>query len=160
MPLNSVQLLVKSTLDGLQFPITEQGTLTAYIAPPNPDNIDGPIVHIWGGVSDEKRRTMTRPVGNKSISYEIDLWIYFAEELDDSLSDSLFPVILDTIALKLRTMTMPLTITDPNTGVSSNIVSIGEDMKTDYAPARTNTNQSFMIYMARMVLDIDEWVTG
>jgi hypothetical protein len=162
MPLNAVQLFVKSQLDGLVLPLTHQAPVQAFIMPPpEQELLQSPVVFVWGAVAHEQRQTMARG-SNKRIDYQLDLWIYYAEEVDDnSTTDSNFPVVLDAITKKLRFLVLPQTISDSVTGERSDILSCGEDIKTDYAPAQAASAQSNLIlYLARMVLDIMERVTG
>lgn len=160
MPLNAVQLYVKDNLQGLQFPLTQQQTLNVLVKPPNPENFDRPLAHVWGGVSKESRRTMNKPFGDKAVLYDVDVWVYYAEVLDDPLSDSLFPIIIDTITAKLRTLKQGVYLTDQVTGTQSRLVNIGEDIKVDYAPARSAEGEQLIIYMARIIVNATEWVTG
>jgi len=160
MPLNSVQQYIRDQVNGLEFPITQQATLAAFIAPPNPGDQITPLCYVWGAESDEVRKTMPRGPGNKEITYRVDMWVYFTEDSDDELADSLFPVVIDTITSRLRTMQTNIQITDPQTGAESGLVAAGENIKVDYAPARTLATEALMQYMARIIVEVREWVRG
>lgn len=156
MPLNSVQLYIKSQLNGLQLPLTQQGVTAAYIAPPNPGVIEQPLIYIWGAIDNESPAT----TASQKLMYDVDLWVYWVEDSDDPLADSLFPIVLDAIKAQLRGLkrVLPAQITDPVTGLVSDLLAVGRHMKTDYAPARTLENEAMTLYMAHIIVGVEEWV--
>lgn len=165
MSLNAVQLFLKGLLDGHTLPMTEQGTLTAYVAYPVPvDQID-PLAFIWGAVSDEKRQTAPRAKpgqpstgGFKKIDYAMDVWLYYAELSDDPNADSLFPTVIDSVTGILRNTVMPASITDTVTGAVSTVLEIGEKIKVDYMPMVALEDQRMVQYEARLIVNVTELI--
>lgn len=161
--LNSVQLYMKGLLDGLVLPIPEAGTLTAVIAPPDVADPTDPMVYVWGATVNERRKASPRAKpgnpssgGFKEILYKMDLWLFFPEAADDPLADSLFPVVIDAVAAVLRNTQIGVILTDPQTGAQSTVLVVGEDIAIDYAPARASADQRYLIYMARLIVDLKE----
>jgi hypothetical protein len=68
------------------------------------------------------------------------------------------PLIIDAIMNKTWTTEMPLFITDPTTGVRSQILAIGEDFELEYPPERTPSTLRMLYYVARLGLDVYEAV--
>ena len=165
MSLNSVQMYVKSLLNGLALPYTSEGTLSAYISYPLPVDEASPICFIWGADIDEHRQTAPRAQpgqpstgGFKDVVYLLDVWLMHAELNDDPNADSMFPVVIDTIAKTLRNTQLGVQLTDSVTGDVSTIKAIGEDIKTQYEGARTMEDERMLQYMARLQVKIVEKV--
>jgi hypothetical protein len=157
IPLNAVQLYVKQQLSGLQLPLTAQGQLQAFISPPNPNKIDQmPLCYIWGATTSEAPRA----TGYQQVMYNVDLWLYWVDDADDQIADSNFPVIIDAVTSTLRALkTVTGTkFTDPQTGQQSDIISVGRKMKTDYYPVKSLNVETMMLYLARIIVQVEEWI--
>jgi hypothetical protein len=164
MPLNAIQNYVKGLLDGAQLPLG-QGTLQAFITPPDPGEGTDPTIYIWGSVAHEKRQTMPRHQpgnyssgGFKWIEHTIDLWLVFCAYADDEMVDSLFPAVIDSVMAILRDTQMQVPIIDPVTGMKSTVEMIGEVMTWDYAPVHSLEDQRMLRYTARLTVDVKELI--
>ena len=174
MPLNSTQEVVKTALTGLTMPVYSGSPISpvpmVWIAPPViGDFSQAPQIYIWGGVTREKRQTMgprgttipttvgTHAAGFRDARYMVDIWIKYAMENDAPLEDNLFPLIIDTVMVALRGMTMPVqNVTDSITGWVTNITEIGEEFTIEYGPIRELDDQRFWLYEAHIAMTVKE----
>lgn len=163
MSINSVQLYMKGLLDGMDLPVSMGGNkLTAMVSPPAKDSRTVPRCYIWGSTGTEARRTMPRTEGFKNVEHKIDIWVVaFASPkgVGTGSQDSPFPSILEAIMNQLRTTPMPvINLVDNITGRTSDIISIGEDMKWDYAPVHTIVPDRTLRFDGRIVATVKEWL--
>lgn len=151
MGLLAVQSYVKGLLDGLQIP-GNTGPLTAFITPPSPDdNQDGtPRAFIWDSRGSEKRRALPRNDNGqpgtaawKDEPHTLEIYLVYtlADEEDDSATDSAFPAVIDAVMDTLRTSPSPVDITDPYTGVITQLVDLGENMTWEMTPVHSLASQ-------------------
>lgn len=157
MPLNSVQLYTQSLLDGLTIPGMST-PLTAYITPPTVEDLDGPHAYIWGGRLRGLRQTMPRGPGFKHLDWTVDIYLVYETNPDSPTVDQEFPLVVDAVMTKLWTTTTPLFITDPTTGVQSQLLNVGEDFEFEYPPERTPATLRMLYYSCRIGLNLYEAV--
>lgn len=170
MPLNSVQSYVKGILDGLTLPApTGQpaSTLTAWVTPPTLEDLNGPRAYIWGGRNRGYRQTMPRAKPNqpatggfKWLDWTIDIYLVYLTAPDDAQIDQEFPLMVDAVLSALWNTTMPVFITDPTTGLESQVLAIGEDWELEYPPERTPATLRMLYYTCRIAMDVREAVQG
>lgn len=163
MSINSVQLYLKGLLDGMDLPVSMGGDkLTAIVSPPATDTRTTPRCYVWGSTGTEARRTMPRVEGFKNIEHKIDIWVVcFASPkgAGTGVLDSPFPSILEAVMEQLRTTPMPvINLLDTISGRTSDIISVGEDMKWDYAPVHTVMPQRTMRFDGRIIASVKEWI--
>lgn len=172
MPLNSIQLYVQSVLQGAQGPDAGGNLIygqpwQVYIAPPTP-GIAGyaPVVYVWGGRKVEDRWTMGgRTGGNKRLAWEIDVYCWVPDYADGPAIDQAMPVISDYMDSLFRAVKvnagLPVPITDPVTGVESQVIDIGERMELRYfTPQALEEGSSFLMQMFSTRVRIYEWLSG
>jgi hypothetical protein len=167
VPLNSIQNHLLSILDGLEIPGMSE-RLEAYIQPPTVEDIDGPRAYIWGGRMRGTRQTMPRVgtpaaldmghAGFKKLTWASDVWISYMDTPDDATVDQNFALILDAIMTAFWVTEMPITISDPTTGVVSQLLEIGEEFDLEYPPSRTPNTLRMLYYSARLTLTLYEAV--
>lgn len=164
MSLNAVQLYLKGILNGLALP-SDLGTLTAFITPPSPDYVSDPVIYIWGSTQVETRQTMPRAKpgqpatgGFKRIQHEVDAWLIWFGQADDTTADSQFPMVIDAVNAAVRNVLMPVSLTDPTTGAPYTILAVGEHIRTDYAPVHQVEDQRWYCYNARHIFSITELI--
>lgn len=169
IPLNSVQTYVKGLLDGL---VIQDGipALKAYITPPVLDTLDGPRAYVWGGRMRGRRQSAPRvgtpaalnsgQSGFKRLDWTVDVYLNYEMNPDVPAAtlDADFPLIIDAVLTKTWTTTMPLFITDPITGVQSQILQIGEEFDLEYPPEKAPSTLRMLYYTCRIGLDIYEAV--
>jgi hypothetical protein len=160
VPLNSVQHFVVGLLDGLAIPGSSQ-TLEAYITPPTVDELDNPKAYVWGGRLRGTRQSMPRGQGFKRLNWSVDVWLTYETNPDSPTVDEEFPLIVDAVMNKVWTTPLNDTfITDPTTGVRSQILAIGEDFDFEYPPERVPATLRMLYYTARLGLNVYEAVQG
>ena len=140
MPVASTTLYLKSLLDGLAMPGGLEN-MVSYVTPPDPNTESQyPTSYVWPSEFDETRNpefggTIPRntgpgtPSGFKPITHMIDIFIVYFMANDEPDSDSLFPGVVDAVMAALRTSEDPALITDPYTGMESNLYDVGEVIK-------------------------------
>lgn len=162
MPLNTIQTHVQGLINGLDLPGQVDGDghpipLVAWITPPVVEDITGPRAYVWGGTLQERRQTAPRGQGFKKLRWVVDTYLVAAATAADNNLDQEFPLIVDGVMAALRAAPMPILITDPTTGVVSQLLSIGEDFELEYVPERLLAAPAGMLwYSARIGTVVEE----
>ena len=141
MPIVSAQTFLLGVLDGLPMPYG-QPNANAYITPPDPRiQARVPAIYIWPADFDENRSsqlggTVPRnkgigtPSGTKGILHQMDVYITWMGINNATQTDPIFPGMIDAVTAALRyCQPNPVQITDPNTGLTSTIYNVGEEMR-------------------------------
>ena len=167
MPTNTIQTYLKGQLDGMVLPL-DLGTLTAYIAPPNPGEAVDPVAYIWGSHADERRAAVPRAQpgnlstgGWKVITHRPNIWLIWFGPSDDPNADVLFPAVLDAVCGLLRNVPIldqTQHATDPVTGQVSDLLNVGEQMSWEYGPVRATADQRYLRYDAQITPTFEEWL--
>lgn len=158
MPLNSVQIFTQGLLDGLAIPGTTQ-TLEAYITPPTVDELDNPKAYVLGAHLRGTRQTMPRGLGFKKLTWLVDVFLSYETNPDSPTVDQEFALVVDAVMTKVWTTPMNnVFITDPTTGLRSQILAIGEDFELEYPPERVPATLRMLYYTARLGLTVYEAV--
>lgn len=167
MPLNTVQLQLKSILDQMPLP-AGWDPLEAFIAPPNPrDEARAPAAYIWGGHGDESRAAKPRAEyanlgsgGIKQIVHQVSIWLTAFDDSEQPEVDTNFPAIVDAVLAQLRNT--PMTdgtqhAVDPILGTVSNLLNIGENMSWEYGAARAVADQRLLRLDAEINVEVYEY---
>jgi len=114
----------------------------AYITPPDPlVRAKIPAIYIWPSDGQENRSselggTIPRnsgpntPSGTKGLLHQFDIYVTWFSVMSGKQADPRFPGVVDTIMMALRTsQPNPADFTDPNTGLTSTVYNIGEQMR-------------------------------
>lgn len=161
MPLNSVQQYVQGVINGISIPGQSQ-PLVAYVTPPMMDKAGGPPkAYVWGGRMEGGRRSMPRGPAFKRLTWLMDIYLTYETNpnrptIGGVTVDAQFPLIVDAVMLQLWTTTMPLFITDPQTGYKSQIWSIGETFSIDYPPERSPATLRMLWYSMLLTVRVEE----
>jgi hypothetical protein len=164
MPIVSTQTYLLQQLNGLILP-GSAGTLDAFITPPNPREDPAPGLYIWPSTAPETRQTSPRQnvqgvtpgkAGYKILDHSFDCWLLWFDSEDDPQQDVTFPGIVDTIMSVLREVTDPADIYDPNSGLASQLVDIGERMTYEIATPRAVADQRYLRYDALITIKVME----
>lgn len=161
MGLVSAQLFVQGILTGLVPPGATgvKGPVDSLITPQTPDvNPDGIArVYVWPAGGPEKRIAMPRnnpavpqPGGWKQIRHDLQVFMTWMDNPDDSQADVNFPALIDFVMNALRTCPSPAIYTDPETGDESQMTNLGEEMSYDFVPPRTLETDGHRRYDARI----------
>lgn len=161
MPLNSIQHVVRDCLDGIPIP-GGTASLEAYITPPTVDNLDAPKAYIWGGRMRGTRQTMPRGIapaaGFKKLNWVVDIYLSYETNPDSPTVDQEFPLIVDAAMAALWQAVMPRMITDPTTGLETQLLAIGEDFDFEYPPEKLPATLRMLYYTARLSVNVTEAV--
>ncbi len=140
MPLVTAQAFLLSILDQLPMPYGKANA-RAYITPPDP-NIQAkvPHIYIWPADGEENRSgdlggTIPRNTGpntssgTKGMMHFMDVYLTWFSTGSGTQQDPIFPGMVDAAMYALRfSHPNPVTITDPNSGLVSEIYNVGENM--------------------------------
>ncbi len=135
------QQFVQSLLNNLQLPYGVPAA-QAYITPPDPRvQARVPAIYVWPSDGKEDRSaelggTVPRntgpgtPSGTKGILHQFDVYVTWFSSNSGKSADPVFPAIVDAVMLALRTsQPNPAYLTDPNTGITSTVYNVGEQMR-------------------------------
>ena len=140
MSLNTAQLYIQSLIDDLPLPGDGTPNLIAVITPPDPNvEAETPTAYIWPTKGVESRNpalggTIPRntgpgtPSGLKPLEHELEIFLVYFGQNDDTEADTLFPGIVEAVMQALRTSPDPWQQQDPYSGVVSTFVDVGEQM--------------------------------
>ncbi|HEY8744820.1 MAG TPA: hypothetical protein VIU62_17155 [Chloroflexota bacterium] len=110
--------------------------------------------------SKERRLTLSRGAGRKEISHQVRLDIYWIAA-DEQQGGAAFDDLLEQIDGIFRTVTIPVAISDPDSGSQSVLVWIGEDLTTSVAePLLDESLQGLVVFTAQKTLAVTEHVMG
>jgi hypothetical protein len=155
VPLNSTQQHCVKILDGLPIPGGTQ-TLQAFITPPMNKKLDGPLAFVWGGRMTAARLAMPRGMGFKKLTWSMDAYLAYETNPNVDELDQQFPLICDAVMAALWTTPMPVPITDPTTGVVSQLDSIGEQFTFEYPPVKAPKTQRMYYFAAKFSFQLQE----
>ena len=159
MSLVAVQEFVQGVVTGVTV-AAYPSPLVSYIAPPIPGDAGVPGAYIWGGTMTEKRQTAPRGQGFKELLWMVDIWLLVIQSNDRVDSDTAFPSLADAVMAALRATSMPVMITDPVSGVQSQVISVGEQFDLDYSPVHTVADQVDVQYVALLRCSVKEVLQG
>lgn len=140
MPIVAVQQFLLNLLDGLPMPYGFPSA-KAYVTPPDPRvRAKIPAIYIWPSDGDENRSadlggTIPRNTGpgtgsgTKGIVHRMDVYLTWFSAGSGKVQDPIFPGMLDAVMYALRfSQPNPVTWTDTNSGLVSEICNIGEEI--------------------------------
>lgn len=160
MSLTAVQNAVAGMLDGLvagSLPPAQAWVLP----PPVTQPADYPQIYVWGGRLVEARATIPRGPGQKRINHRIDLYVHWtSDNSNDPNSVVAFPVLLDAIRHVMRSVPLPVELTDPVTGEVSNLTDFGENMVLDYSTPTATADQRWLMNVGAIRVNAYEWITA
>ena len=162
MSLNAVQQHVRTILTGMLCTTYGTAPLQAYIAPPIPDTMVTPRCYIWGATFRENRYTAPRinvtpgTAGFKMVTYQLQHYLFVMDDPNTPGVESRFPVLITQVQELLRTTPMNVHITDPQTGVVTQLLSIGETFQVRYDLERTLKDQRYVRLLAQITATIKE----
>lgn len=163
MPLNSIQYFTKGVLDGLAIPGSTTA-LKAQITPPTIQGLSGPVAFVWGGSMRTTRQTGPRgkpgAAGFKKQLWDVDVTLVYLTNPRNDRVDQAFPLVVDAVLAQVWSTTMPVPITDPTTGLESQVLQFGEDYRLDYTFVRTPASDRMLFYEARLTLSVYEAVNA
>jgi hypothetical protein len=172
MPLSSTLSYIRGIIDG-QFVPGEAGPIEAFVNPPDPEITQGPPhVYVWTSRGNERRNSGPRskppagasqynpagPAGWKLLNHDVEIWITWFLDNTDPQQDNSFPLVMDFVMNILRTAEMPMTMIDPATGYSTQLIDLGKNMSYEYAPLRSTASQRYHRYDGTITAPVEEWL--
>ncbi len=128
-------------LQGLELPYGVPAA-QAYITPPDPRvQAKIPAIYIWPSDGQENRSselggTVPRNTGpgtasgTKGLMHQFDVYVTWFSSNSGRQADPVFPAIVDTVMMALRySQPNPAELTDPNTGLTSTVYNVGENLR-------------------------------
>lgn len=169
MGLPSVVNYIQGLLNGIAMPFPSV-ELAAYITPPDPnvETVVAPTLYVLTAQGPEKRLTMPRnsgpgtSAGEKTLDHNLQLHIiWHIGNVNPAAPGSANPDLLATGVLEgvmdaLRTSPAPTLITDPWTGIVTQLSDTGEKMTYRYLPRHAVKNQRMIRYDALIDLPLTE----
>jgi hypothetical protein len=156
LALNAIQQFCLGLLDGLTVPWDGIAPIAAYITPPAPLPLSGPMALIAGARMQASRESMPRGMGFKNLLWTVEVYLHYQSAPTAPNLDQIFPIIVDTVMAKMWTTTMPVPIVDPTTTAKSSVMSVGEKITVDYPPVRTANKSQTYVYVARIQFEVKE----
>ena len=163
MGIASVTQAVKAILDGLAMPGGLPG-MDAYINAPDPNvQTTIPTAYVWPTAFETSRDTLPRNLGPysqagagfKAKQHSTDVFIVWMDGGSEDDADTIFPGIVDAAVAALETASMPALITDPYTGVVTELVNLGEVIRGRIV-ASALEDERFLRYDALLQLPAQE----
>lgn len=158
MSVNSVQTHVKALLTGLSAP-NYNTALAVYVTPPNPGKLPGPAAYVWVTTGTNSRQTAPRGHGFRKTVWSVSIWLMAPGLATDVNADTKFAGLIDTVIHALVTDTMPIMETDALTGLTYQLLAIGERFTVEQAPVRALNDQRLLMYEALINVTVEEAAT-
>lgn len=158
MGLNAVQNYSKTLVNGLSSPLYQR-SLEAYITPPNPGKLPGPAAYVWVTRGTNNRQTAPRGPGFRQTVWTVNIWLMAPGKATDINADSAFACLIDAVVESWVTTPMPIPLTDPETGLVTQIVSVGEEFTIDQSPVHSLADQRLFLYEALIQFTVKEIAT-
>ena len=173
MTLNAVQWTIYEAINGIQPSVYYPSPVEAHIRPLVPDVLSAtaPQVFIWGAQGEEMRYTPPRKTtplvgpggaGYRKVTHKVRIWITATSEnisqseIAGAAPERGFPVLIWQVMDVLRSLDMPVTITDPDTDEQSEMILVGEEFTWDYDLDRSLTEQGWLRSVALLEAPVVE----
>ena len=161
MSLVAVEDAVQALLNGQVSALTDPAQ--AWVRPPTFLFLTTPQIFVWGGDIRESRHTMPRLLGQKRVEHKLTVWLQLATSSDGSGAGSAlaFPLLIDAVTKTLRSIPIPIALTDSTTGEMSVMQSIGENITTKHpVPMAAAPQSTILWHNATLTVDITEEIVG
>jgi hypothetical protein len=156
MSLNSLQAYTANLLNGLES--AQLPPAQAWVLPPSMVQAgEFPQLFVWGGSLDEQRATLPRHQGQKRITHTLFVWVIWISDNDIGNVQN-FPLLLDAIRAVVRSVVLPVELTDATTGEVSQLTDFGERIQQEYATPAAMADQRFLNNAAQLKISVHEWI--
>ena len=156
--LNSVLQHVKGIIDGLPVPL-QSDPLTAHVVPPPMEPLpgNGAIAYITlASRMQGKRQTMPRGAGFTRPEWPVGVTLDFETLPAGPNVEQAFYVMADAVLAALWAAAMPVMITDPATGIQSQLLAIGEDYSVQLAHVVSTAQGRLYLFRGQIVTTVRE----
>jgi hypothetical protein len=118
------------------------------------------VVIIEVAASKEGRYTLDRPLGQKRIDHQLHLDVYWVTA-EEQAGGAAFDGLLEQIDAVFRQAVLPVPLRDPDSGLASTLVWIGEDIDTQVLPPLLDAAlEGLVVLCAEKTLQVREQVVG
>lgn len=155
MALNAVLQQVKSIVNGIAIP-GQQKTLNAQVVPPPLEPLSGPMAWITPGRMRGARQSMPRGPGFTEPRWEIDITLDLLDLPTDPALEQVFPLAVDAVLYALWGAKMPDYITDPTTGIKTQMLAVGEEYSFEPGNWVTTSNGRMLLFRGRVTTTVRE----
>lgn len=153
--LNAVLQHVKGVVNGISIP-GQQQALSAAVVPPPLEPLSGVRAYITPGRMQGRRQTGPRGPGFTEPHWPVDITLDLEDLPGDSSIEQVFPLAVDAVLAALWADTMPVFITDPTTGIRTQLLAIGEDYAYDPADWKTTAGGRMILFRGRVTTTVRE----
>jgi hypothetical protein len=155
MGLNAVLQHVKGVVNGIAIP-GQQKTLTAAVVPPPLEPMSGVLAYVTPGRMTGRRQTSPRGPGFTEPHWPVDITLDLEDLSADPVIEQVFPLAVDAVLAAIWADTMPVFITDPTTGIRTQLLAIGEDYGYDPADWKTTASGRMVLFRGRITTTVKE----
>lgn len=155
MGLNAVLQHVKGVVDGLAIP-GQQKPLNAAVVPPPLEPMSGPMGWITPGPMRGQRQTAPRGPGFTQPLWQVDITLDLQDLPTDPGLEQAYPLIVDAVLAALWAAPMPVFITDPTTGVKTQMLAIGEEYEFAAGNWVTTAAGRMILFRGRITTTVRE----
>ena len=166
MGMNGVQQFIIGQLAGLTSEYYAPAVASLQVLIPDKITSNAPHFYVMSSSGSEVRRTAPFPDAYKELTHQVEVYVVMIQpnRIKNAsgvfVQDRAFPSLMDAMMAKLRSIDPDTIITDPDTGVTSSLLNVGEDMKWRYAIPEDRGNQIRMLWQGLITMTIKEWIDG
>lgn len=155
--LNSVLQHVKGVVNGLAVPGQSQPVTARVVPPPVEPMTDAPIAYVTlAGRAKGSRQTMPRGPGFTAVDWPVGITLDFPYPASAPDVEQAFYVIADAVLAALWADPMPVFITDPTTGVKTQMTAIGEDYSVQMRDVVTVASNRLYLFRGQIETTVRE----
>jgi hypothetical protein len=153
--LNSVMQHVKGIVNGIEIPLQPK-PLTARVVPPPVEPLAGPMGWITPGRMTGSRQTMPRGPGFTAPVWPVNITLDLLDLSTDPNIEQAYYLMVDAVFMALFTAEMPLFVTDPTTGLKSQLTAVSEDYGFTPGDWVTTANQRTVLFRGQVTATFRE----
>jgi len=156
--ITACQSHIQGLLQGIEGAYGGAG-LEAWVDPPTPGTAETPQAYILAGDGDGKRQTMAGLAGYYVDTHQIYVYLEWMMPPGATNANLAFTNLMDTVIKTIRlSYTGAIFITDPATGLQSQLLVIGDKLKYKYLPQRNigEAGQEWLDYVAQITFEVQE----
>jgi hypothetical protein len=121
----------------------------AWVRPPTFVFLTTPQIFIWAGDWSDERHTIPRGSGQRRATHQMTVWLQVATSSSGDVAQGCaiaFPYLIEAVLKTLRTIAIPIALTDPTTGATSVLQTIGETFRVKHPVPMAASPQSDVIW--------------
>ncbi len=157
MGLTAVQSYVQTLIQGL-VGAYNNAPLEAWVNPPSANaSAETPQAYVLAADGEGVRQTMAYTSGFYRDTHQVFVYVEWMLPPDSTNGNLAFTNLLDTIIATIRTSyTGAIEITDPATGLTTQLLVIGDKVKWRYLPQRNvgESGQEWLDYLAQLTFEV------